>query len=72
MADREKVISDIHDIINFVPIWKVEETLEEVLALLKEQEPVPPHHKCIGENYTLIYEKGTRFCPWCGRAVKWE
>ena len=43
----------------------------DALALLEEQEPVPRHHKCIGETYTLINEEGTRFCPWCGKAVKW-
>ena len=65
-----------------VPEWQIgqevtvyfPDTMQKrgVCELLKEQEAVPPHHKCIGECYSLIQEKGTKFCPWCGKPVKWE
>ena len=42
----------------------------DALALLKEQEAVEPHHKCIGETYSLITESHVMYCPWCGRKIK--
>lgn len=63
------------------------DAIETVLELLAEQEPVKPEtivrtgireeptiqalvcgncHKIMG--YCVVYN----FCPWCGRAVKWD
>lgn len=65
-----------------VPEWQIgqpvtvyfPDTMQKqgVCELPKEQEAVPRHHKCIGDCYSLINEEGTKFCPWCGRSVKWE
>ena len=56
---------------------------EHALALLKAQEPVSVQKKqmemvglqtwdwvCGNCGQTVLF--GARFCPWCGRAVKWE
>lgn len=53
--------------------------LKDVLELLKEQEPVNPRFidgkrnhfvKCGNCNFNLMH--GMKFCPHCGRAVKWN
>jgi hypothetical protein len=56
----------------------------DALELLKEQEPVEPDGENCGEcGYTLhrinydgpgkeIWHEWFRFCPVCGKAVKWE
>ena len=92
MADREKVIKglrNLRDAIAFDYIRETDhavETLDNALALLKEQEAVEPHWRC-----STVYMNGTgkiemmcgncgisiplgkpNYCPWCGRAVKWD
>lgn len=43
----------------------------DALELLKEQqEEVEPHHKCVGETYSLITKSHVKYCPWCGKKVK--
>ena len=61
--------------------------MQDALALLKEQEPAEPkeivnENLCVGEPYrTIGWECGNcgadidslyKYCPHCGRAVKWE
>lgn len=41
----------------------------DALELLKEQEEVEPHHKCIGETYSLITGSHVAYCPWCGKKI---
>ena len=50
MTNEEKVISDIQDIINYVPLSKVEETLNDALKLLKEQPQVVRCKDCNKRN----------------------
>ena len=53
---------------NAVKAWEV---------LRQEQEPVPPDTagapwwRCGGCGGDIVTEQ-FKFCPWCGRAVKWE
>ena len=77
----EDVISDIQDIINYVPLHKVESVLERSLKLLKEQEAVKPkskvrhganaqiQHFC-GNCNTMLHGK-PKFCSECGKGVLW-
>ena len=53
--------------------------IKDVLALLKEQEAVEPRYidgkrnhiiKCGNCNTDLM--SGMKYCPQCGKAVKWE
>jgi len=53
--------------------------LKDILALLKEQEAVPPKEKAYAwrcgkcdEYLTAIQNHRIRYCPYCGQAVKWE
>lgn len=58
--------------------------VEDALAILREQEPVEPENgKCPECGYTVhrinydgpyggIRHEWFRFCPSCGRAVKWD
>ena len=58
-------------------------TVEDALALLKVQEPVSVQKKtmemvglqtwdwaCGNCGQTVLFS--AKFCPWCGRRVKWE
>lgn len=83
MPDREKVINELNtDVLPFLQhhcdmqcdrekrwISKMIITVHDALALLKEQEEVKPHHKCIGETYSLITESHVVYCPWCGKKI---
>jgi len=49
----------------------------DALAILREQEPVKPIPTGIEPNYNcgkcgLPIQQGYPFCPWCGKAVKWD
>ena len=84
MADIEKVIKGLEQFTLWIKnghkicldnpndFWaELYEMGEDALELLKEQqEEVEPHHKCIGETYSLITESHIKYCPWCGRKVK--
>ena len=80
--DREKVIKAVeeafdmykseYDGTSFFDEKEWAENKRDALALLKEQEAVEPHHKCQGETYSLITEDHVKFCPWCGRKIKWD
>ncbi len=55
------------------------DVLKDILALLKEQEAVPPKEKAYAwrcgkcdEYLTAIQNHRIRYCPYCGQAVKWE
>lgn len=69
---REKVVAQCEWAIkqSSPTIIEAKKFYEEVLALLKEPEAVEPHHKCIGETYSLIRESHVMYCPWCGRKIK--
>jgi len=85
MPDREKVINGLRSIKTYLAsqaietkddlaregFIKIQKDIDDALALLKEQEAVEPHHKCQGDSYSLITEKHWKYCPWCGRSVKW-
>ena len=49
----------------------------DALALLREQEPVPPDTagapwwRCGNCGGDIVTEQ-FKFCPWCGKAVKWD
>lgn len=54
--------------------------MDDALALLREQEPVKPqkmldgvwsYERC-GACGNVLYERGFAYCPWCGKAVKWD
>ena len=65
--------------------YMIEQDLEDAgfdvdVALLKEQEPVKPIHpenadepwfKC-GSYGQWVDNSQFRFCPWCGKKVKWS
>lgn len=86
MADREKVIKglqNLRDAIAFDYIRETDhavETLDNAIAMLKEQDAVKPEWKngspfCGNCGHRL--EKKNRNtdgikCPECGRSVKWE
>ena len=90
MADKEKVIKgvqNLRDAIAFDYIRETDhavETLDNALALLKEQEAVEPRTKPSGgwlETKTLYFcgacgarisKRKTKYCQECGTAVKWE
>ena len=70
--------------VDFDPIPCMEALLSDALALLKEQEPVKPYRDeewpngeyACGCCAQALFDKGKlmrpRFCPWCGRKVKWD
>lgn len=86
MTDREKVIKGLQEIVNSDWMWKKADywalICKNALALLEEQEPVKPifqkYAYCCGncgEDLARYYPPNgieTRFCPFCGRAVKWD
>ena len=79
MTDREKVISDIKDIINYVPIYKIEETLTETLELLKAQEPAEAETEGGGTSWWYVcgechgtIDQKDRYCRHCGREIRWK
>lgn len=53
---------------------------KDICNVLKEQEAVDPikmldgswSYECCGACRKPLYERGFAYCPWCGRAVKWE
>ena len=84
MPDREKILHELdhqvadadwcdNDWKDNVPIWM----LRGALAMLREQEPIPPDTvgapwwRCGNCGGDIVTEQ-FRFCPWCGKAVKWD
>ena len=95
MTDREKVINELNDCLEnqhiaFMDgvgdIYAVsEETIRNVISLLKEQEAMQVKTDMYGNAYCpwcstdrtiemglLRLHLGTLFCPYCGKAVKWH
>ena len=84
MTESEKVISILSKYKNFSFGDKDKKvTVDEIIALLKAQEPVSVQKKhmemdgfqtwdwvCGNCGQMVLFS--ARFCPWCGRAVKWE
>lgn len=69
--DIENVISDIQDIINYVPLHKVESVLERSLKLLKEQNE---QLQTVRENFNRLVAK-IAVQPeiiLCKDCVKWD
>ena len=85
MADREKVIKRLEECLSAscrgfrtCPYSDNEwDAVESALALLREQKPVKPNPTGIEPHYNcgkcgLPIQQGYPFCPWCGKAVKWD
>lgn len=87
MIDRERTIRDLETIgawhtHHYEPFhYECAETIHNALELLKEQEPVRPRwtHPEVGTNVLMCGGCGVaiplgkpNYCPWCGRAVKWD
>lgn len=75
--NREKVMSDLWTIRLYHSLKKhsaAVATIDDVIAMLKEQEPVEPFHECTDGShpYTLVSNKHFVFCPTCGRRIKWD
>ena len=89
MADREEIIKAIeicytegHNCTECPFFYKdecIDELMRDVLALLREQEPVKPqkmlggiwsYERC-GACGKVLYERDFAYCPWCGRKVEW-
>ena len=87
MIDREKIIKEFEKICEYTLRPHEFQVLNDVLALLKEQESKPIRYKenwmtglpvahcpkCGKALYQVLPadEDETKFCPWCGQAVKW-
>ena len=88
MPDREKVIKGLEQFIadfkSFCGNNADWQRVYDALALLKAQEPVEPNllvmngrlsngtkYICGGCGGSFFHQK-VNFCPWCGRAVKWD
>lgn len=87
MPDREKVIERLEYCAETRDVY-VRECINDALALLKEQEAIllenqhKPYGHVINVNSPWISRcprcgkkiegKQTRFCKYCGQAVKWE
>lgn len=81
MDMREKVIKGLEQFVaDFKPFcgnkadWQ---RVYDALALLKAQEPVKPVYglgitRCGQCNHEIDKYGGDRYCPQCGKAVKWE
>ena len=86
MADLGKVIQRIEYILSdnrsedgfFLPVLETVETLEDALEFLKARKQTTAK-----EDYDGLYQcnkcggclgpiQTFKFCPWCGRAVKWD
>lgn len=87
MADIEKVVKGLCEAIGIIHgyVWKRywgygEQACRDAIELLKEHEPVEPEptefrvfgstRKC--SNCGKYLFPAGRFCPHCGRSVKWE
>lgn len=89
--DRENVIKEFEHLLNaangnyqdFVDLTV--DVGEEILALLKEQEPKQIKTDMYGDFYcpwcstdrsiemgVMKLHLGTSYCPYCGKAVKWD
>lgn len=79
MDDREKVIKEFEKICEYTLRPHEFRVLNDVLALLKEQEAVPVVRReiahmffwCCGSCGVAITD-GDKFCRMCGKAVKWN
>ena len=82
MADREKVIKALEDADVTNGIIKMSNQFRDILvALLKEQEAVPPEREYSGGGITwwnvcgacrVAINPNDKYCHECGRPVKWE
>lgn len=80
--EREKVIKGLHDIggfiagrVGFEQAKNFMRTIDEAVALLKEQEAVAPstsHHLFICPVCKTTLKREQKFCHECGQEVKWE
>ena len=87
MTDREKAISLLQQCLDERPyaavrVSQIMSCIQEAVELLKAQEPIPCGEKIKAGDVVLdFYECGYcknairkpwRYCPFCGKAVKWE
>ena len=83
MADRKKVLTQLVEIgigLDMAGYHDDAQCVRDALVLLREQETVGVE-KGIGYLYCggcktalapLDWPKPWKFCPWCGRRVRWE
>lgn len=76
MIDREKVIKEFEKICGYTLRPHEFQVLNDVLALLKEQEAVIPIERnqfyyCGACHYALM-SRNQNYCSNCGQAVKWD
>lgn len=80
MSDLEKMISDLESMANhmyFGETVPIEEfvTLEKTVEFLKDMRPVKPQWLDDKPNCGycgVAIPGGAKYCPNCGRAVKWD
>lgn len=81
MPDREDVIwhlKNVQEFFNCTGFAIYADLVSDAIALLKEQEPVEPKRdsylnwRCGNCNSTFEKHGGDKYCPNCGRAVKWD
>ena len=53
-------------------LWHYAQAIDEICALLKEQEAVKPIHRCWNGRITQLNKiNGYVFCPYCGKPITW-
>ena len=83
MPDMDKVIKGLNDIggfiagrVGFEQARNFLRTIDDALALLKEQEEVEPRvstaeQRC-GHCNKVIEMDRWKACPWCGKMIDWK
>ena len=83
VPDMEKVIKGLYDTggfiaerVGFEQARNVLRTIDDTVALLKEQEAVKPRVSTVeqrcGNCNKIIEMDGWIACPWCGRRIDWS
>lgn len=84
MTNNEKALELVQKCLDDWPyaatmVIDIMNRLEQVKALLKEQEPVKPRHTPPKSIYSWEcgvcaepFDRIANYCPKCGRGVKWE
>lgn len=75
MIDTEKVIKELKELHGSIETMNL---ISDAIALLKEQEPVEPFEEGINDfncgkcGAGLSVDNDWKYCPHCGKKVKWE
>ena len=78
MVNYDELASDIRDILNQVPLWKVEDVLKRALEVLGASEPTFDSGKKGDQDFyhcgccRKVIARENKFCPWCGKKVNWD